>query len=152
MTRKKKTKRGVFGVSDFRSRMTDVNRAEHSLTLLLSCWGACWDVVAAVPAVDEPPLVLLLLELPEDDDRFDVVVPPGNEDFVPDKDDICGLLPLVDDVSGNGITAALLVSAPVLSGAFGWPPSSGDGAILDNVKRRKIISGETEFLFLTYRL
>lgn len=33
------------------------------------------------------------------------------------------------------------VAPGTLSGAFGWPPSSGDGAILESVKRREIISG-----------
>lgn len=35
----------------------------------------------------------------------------------------------------------LSVVPGTLSGAFGWPPSSGDGAILESVRRRKIISG-----------
>lgn len=35
----------------------------------------------------------------------------------------------------------LSVVPDTLSGAFGWPPSSGDGAILESVRRSEIISG-----------
>lgn len=35
----------------------------------------------------------------------------------------------------------LSVGPDTLSGAFGWPPSSGDGAILESVRRSEIISG-----------
>lgn len=85
------------------------------------------DPAAPVTAA-APPLELGLL-LVEDDGPVDVVLlitaaaaGAGAED---DEDDG------VDDVSVPG----------VLSGAFGWPPSSGDGAILESVKRREIISG-----------
>lgn len=101
-------------------------------------------------AVDEPLVLvlLLLLELLEDDVVLAVPVVP--DCFAPD-DDCVGLLLLADDdddedVSGDVTveTVVLLLvvgSTPALSGAFGWPPSSGDGAILESVKRRKIISG-----------
>lgn len=49
-----------------------------------------------------------------------------------------------DEVDGGGVANGEDVSVPpetTLSGAFGWPPSSGDGAILESVKRREIISG-----------
>lgn len=45
-----------------------------------------------------------------------------------DEDDV------VDDDASD-------VAPGTLSGAFGWPPSSGDGAILESVWRREIISG-----------
>lgn len=90
---------------------------------------------APVTAAPAPPLELGLLLLVDDDDEDDGPVDvvllvtaaaaaagAGAED---DEDDG------VDDVSVPG----------VLSGAFGWPPSSGDGAILESVKRREIISG-----------
>lgn len=92
------------------------------------------DPAAPVTAAPAPPLelgLLLLVEDGEDDGPVDVVLllvtaataaGAGAED---DEDDG------VDDVSVPG----------VLSGAFGWPPSSGDGAILESVKRREIISG-----------
>lgn len=89
------------------------------------------DPAAPVTAA-APPLELGLLLVDDDDEDdgpMDVVLlvtaaaaGAGAED---DEDDG------VDDVSVPG----------VLSGAFGWPPSSGDGAILESVKRREIISG-----------
>lgn len=46
-----------------------------------------------------------------------------------------------DDETGDVDDRLPSVVPDTLSGAFGWPPSSGDGAILESVKRREIISG-----------
>lgn len=88
-------------------------------------------------------LMLLLAEPAAEDVALDVDVPATDVCFVPaDRDDDGGLLlaaaAKVEEISCDD--DVLVVSAPVLSGAFGWPPSSGDGAILERVKRTKIIS------------
>lgn len=75
-------------------------------------------VTAAGVTAEELPAVV-------DDPAVGVAAAADAED---DEDDV------VDDDASD-------VAPGTLSGAFGWPPSSGDGAILESVWRREIISG-----------
>lgn len=76
-------------------------------------------VTTAGVTADELPAV------PADDPAVGVA---AAADAADDEDDV------VDDDASD-------VAPGTLSGAFGWPPSSGDGAILESVWRREIISG-----------
>lgn len=75
-------------------------------------------VTAAGVTAEEAPAVVV-------DPAVGVAAAADAED---DEDDV------VDDDASDGAPGTL-------SGAFGWPPSSGDGAILESVGRREIISG-----------
>lgn len=75
-------------------------------------------VTAAGVTAEEAPAVVV-------DPAVGVAAAADAED---DEDDV------VDDDASD-------VAPGTLSGAFGWPPSSGDGAILESVWRREIISG-----------
>lgn len=85
-------------------------------------------VVTLDDDVEEVPATLLLLEL--------LLVTAAAADAGADAE-------AKDDGDETGVEDAdrLSVVPDTLSGAFGWPPSSGDGAILESVKRREIISG-----------
>lgn len=130
-------------------------------------------MAAAVAPPDELLLLLLLLALLDPPEaELEVAAGPAAAAVAAattaaDADDECfvfpddwGLVLLLfdgegEDDDGEDVSVVGMVgawSAPALSGAFGWPPSSGDGAILESVKRRKIISGKTELLFRLHLL
>lgn len=88
---------------------------------------------AVVPAVAVAPAVTVGVLDVEDDPA--AVGPAADDDD--EDDDGGGGAADVDDEDDDDVS----VAPETLSGAFGWPPSSGDGAILESVKRREIISG-----------